>query len=122
MKPLDKKLNKAFADYIKARDPRCIICWNPTTDCAHLFAGRHASTKWDERCAFGTCHTCHMAQHQDKPSILRDVVIERYGEERYDFLLRLNNMGKRWTEDEKKELLQGLTQKDIWICVRKAEP
>ncbi len=108
MKSIDIRLDKAFRDFIKRRDPRCVVCGRQTDHCAHLFAGRHASTKWDTRCAFGLCVGCHTSQHQDKPSLLRDWFIETEGQSLYDVLTRLNNMTARWADEDKRNLLTEL--------------
>ncbi len=108
MKSLDRRLTAAFGEFIRKRDPACVICGDAPTECCHLFAGRRAGTRWDTRCAFGMCHRCHMSQHQDRPHLLRDYAIDRYGQEVYDSLLRLDHKVMRWSESEKRDILKGL--------------
>ncbi len=105
MKNIDRRLTEAFSAYIRKRDPRCVVCGNAPTECAHLFAGRHNSTRWDTRCAFGLCHFCHMSQHQDQPDMLKNFFLDRYGQDAYDGLVRLNNTVVRLTDEQKKAIL-----------------
>ena len=65
---LVKKLDKAFADYVKARDKRtCQWCGNSPQrpQCAHIYPRRHVRTRWEDYNAITLCAYCHRQWHSD---------------------------------------------------------
>lgn len=78
--------DKAFSEYIRARDPRCITCGAPTSDCSHIFRRHHHSTRWLETNAVGQCRRCHMIHHNGTESYLLDVVRYKMGGIRFEEL------------------------------------
>lgn len=59
-----KELDKAFSEYIRARDGKCMQggnCNGPLT-CGHLITRSNYSTRWDEGNAFGQCSGHNFSQ------------------------------------------------------------
>ena len=93
-----KKLDKAFADYIKARDGECMQaktedgkwaevhgrCNGPLT-CGHLITRSNYSTRWDEANAFGQCLS-HNLIHEHHPEYMTEWYIGKYGLDKYQQL------------------------------------
>lgn len=79
-----KAADKAFSEYIRARDPKCITCGAPTQDCSHVFRRHHHSTRWDEKNAVGQCRRCHFIHHNGTESYLLDAVREKIGVEAFE--------------------------------------
>lgn len=68
-KRLITKLDKAFADYIKARDGRKCQ-WCGKEDCvihmAHIVPRRHLNLRWDDKNGITLCYYCHYHKwHKD---------------------------------------------------------
>lgn len=116
MKPIEKKLNKAFRDYICVRDPVCLFmglrgdCAGSPTECAHILSGRHDSTRWLPQNAVGLCHICHMHQHSDEPKLLEDWFKAEYNEMIWYAMFRLHNQAVRFTQDELEDHLKWLKE------------
>jgi hypothetical protein len=85
-----KLADKYFSLYIRARDPKCVTCGAPTSDCSHVFRRGHHATRWDENNAYGVCRRCHFIHHNQTESYLHDKVIKILGRTRYD------EMRTRW--------------------------
>jgi 5-methylcytosine-specific restriction endonuclease McrA len=82
--------DKAFAEYIRARDPQCVTCGKPTSDCSHVFSRAHHATRWNEFNAFGQCRACHFKHHNQSESWLLDYARRRMGQKQYE------NMRELW--------------------------
>lgn len=78
--------DKAFAGYIRARDPKCITCGAPTSDCSHVFRRWHHATRWDPSNAVGQCRRCHFIAHHGSESYLLDAVRARMGDAAFEEL------------------------------------
>lgn len=87
-KLLVKKADKAFGDYIKARDPYCVVCGtteNP--QCGHLFTRMYYSTRWNENNAFKQCCGCNLRHEYDAYPFTK-YFLDRFGVAGYDELHR----------------------------------
>jgi hypothetical protein len=95
------KADKAFADYIKARDGRCVTCdLNLPLDCSHVFRRGHYSTRWDEVNAYAQCRRCHMIHHGQTESYLHDYARAHMGKANYEALRDEWNKVTKWTMEE----------------------
>jgi len=66
-KKLVKNLDKAFGDFIKARDNyTCVLCGSKERiQCGHLFTRASYSTRWNELNAHAQCASCNMRHEYD---------------------------------------------------------
>lgn len=76
--------DKAFSEYIRIRDPKCITCGAPTSDCSHIFRRHHHATRWSETNGVGQCRRCHMIQHNGTESYLLDAVRNKMGKKQFE--------------------------------------
>lgn len=87
-KSLVRTLDKAFGDYIKARDGRCVCCGETDPaklQCGHLFTRAAYSTRWVESNAYCQCSSCNL-RHEYDPGELTEYFLERNGAEGYQAL------------------------------------
>lgn len=81
------KADKAFADFIKARDGRCVTCGSTKNlDCSHVFRRWHQATRWNPANAYAQCKRCHMIHHKGSESYLLDEAKKRLGETAFNAL------------------------------------
>jgi hypothetical protein len=85
-----KKANKAFSDYIRARDKwTCYTCGRSVTpqtgDAGHLISRYWAATLYDETNVHCQCKKCNMLHEVDSEPYRRRF-IEDYGQAAYDML------------------------------------
>ena len=89
-----KALDKAFGDYIKARDGRCFTqdgsCGGPL-QCGHLISRTNYSTRWREDGAFGQCRNHNLA-HEYHPETMTAEYIKRFGAEQYEKLVFISKL------------------------------
>ena len=85
-----KAADIAFSLYIRARDPYCVTCGKPISDCSHVFKRDHYSTRWDENNAYGQCRPCHFRHHNQSESYLLDYARVLMGKRAYE------DMRARW--------------------------
>ncbi len=85
-----KAADKAFSLYIRARDPQCVTCGKPTSDCSHIFRRGHYGARWDEHNAAGQCRRCHFVHHNQTESYLHDYARGWLGKKQYE------EMRDRW--------------------------
>ena len=78
--------DKAFSDYIRARDLKCVTCGKPTQDCSHVFRRGHHAVRWNEWNAYGQCRACHFRHHYQSESWLLDYARRRVGQEQLESL------------------------------------
>jgi hypothetical protein len=82
-----KAADKAFADYIKARDKRCVTCGSTDRlQCSHVFRRWHHATAWDESNAYAQCSACHTFHHRQSEAIFLDWARAKLGNKKYDDL------------------------------------
>ena len=86
-KQLVKKLDDVFAEYIRLRYPKCVICGKEPSQCGHVITRSAYSIRWDERNAFGQCRGCNMV-HEYRPYIYYDWYINNFGAEAFAELVR----------------------------------
>lgn len=87
---LVKAADATFSLYIRARDPHCVTCGQPTEHCSHIFRRGHRATCWDENNAVGQCARCHFIHHNQTESYLLDYAKGKLGKKRYE------EMRDRW--------------------------
>ena len=114
-KAVVKQLDKVFADYIKARDKRCVQstktepCKAPLT-CGHLITRANYSTRWDEGNAFGQCAS-HNLTHEHHPEYFTTWYIERFGAQSYQLLVAKSKQPSRLKTAELVVLIEYYRQK-----------
>lgn len=110
LKVLKRKAWQAIAAYIRRRDPFCVTCGNPTTDCGHY---RHNSERsqalggnalwYDERNLNGQCTRCNCFQSGalDRYALFLE---EKHGKGILQELNKLYLTPKKWTREEIEKL------------------
>jgi hypothetical protein len=102
----EKKLDKAFSIYIRNRDGKCLRCEKKENlQCAHIFSRTSRATRWEDDNAVCLCYSCHMFWAHKNPVEFTEFVKTLLGEVRYQNLRTLAKSIKKWTEQEKLELL-----------------
>ena len=104
-----RALDKAFGDYIKARDGVCVICGtDKNLTCGHLFTRAAYSTRWNPNNAFCQCSSCNL-RHEYDFYPLDSYARARHGNEAIDELhvvhktpmkfktYQLEEMARYWT-------------------------
>lgn len=65
-KTLVRALDKAFSEYIRARDGKCVTCGSKSNlTCGHLFSRVSYSTRWNPKNAFCQCWACNFKHEYD---------------------------------------------------------
>lgn len=111
-KGIDKKLDVAWSRAVKLKaGGMCEYCGKGTTlNSHHIYSRSKASTRW--ALSNGVClcvahHTFSSVFSAHKtPTEFTDWIREKRGEEWYDLLREEANNFKKYTKDEKEELLQ----------------
>ena len=114
MTPKSKAINKAdkeFSLYIRARDPKCVTCGEPTTDCSHIFRRTHLATRWDENNAVGQCRACHYYHHNQTEATLLNFARKKLGAKRYEDLLERWGALSNWKPYQIEEITRYYKQK-----------
>jgi hypothetical protein len=105
-KSLVRQLDKAFGDFIKARDKRCVTCGAvENLQCGHLFSRVAYSTRWDEKNAFCQCRSCNM-RHEYDPGPLTVYFLERFGPDVYAELHRKHKTLVKYSDSILSMLIQ----------------
>lgn len=114
---LKAKLDKEFSLYIRLRDSKpygythfkCPTCGRilpfEKADCSHYFSRRSNATRFDEDNCMAECSYDNRfnAEHLHK---LREALIKRIGEQRFQLLEWKHNQTKQWTDFELQELIK----------------
>lgn len=114
---LKAKLDKEFSLYIRLRDSKpfgykyfkCPTCGRvlpfEKADCSHYFSRRSMATRFDEDNCMAECSFDNRfnAEHLHK---LREAVIRRIGEKRFQILEWKHNQTKKWSDFELQELIK----------------
>lgn len=112
-----KKLDAVFSMYIRLRDSKpygykyfkCPTCGRvlpfEQADCSHYFSRRSNSTRFDEDNCMAECRYDNRfnAEHLHK---MREALIKKLGEERFQLLEWKHNQSKKWSEFELKALIK----------------
>lgn len=112
-----KKLDAVFSMYIRLRDSKpygykyfkCPTCGRvlpfEQADCSHYFSRRSNSTRFDEDNCIAECRYDNRfnAEHLHK---MREALIKKLGEERFELLEWKHNQSKKWSEFELKALIK----------------
>jgi 5-methylcytosine-specific restriction endonuclease McrA len=86
------KLDKAFSEYIRARDGyRCVTCGtvgrekDGVIQCGHLFTRASYSTRWSDENAFAQCRGCNL-RHEHDAAPFTMFYLNRFGQVAYEKL------------------------------------
>lgn len=106
-KSLVRMLDKAFSDFIKERDKRCVCCGETDAEklqCGHLFTRAAYSTRWDERNAYCQCSSCNL-RHEYDPGTLTYYFLQKHGAAGYQALHSDHRIPKKYRDAELQELI-----------------
>jgi len=112
---LIKKADKAFSDYIRARDKYvCQTCFkiltNKNAHCSHFVGRMNMNTRFEELNCICQCAEENIFKEGSKPQFA-EYLINKYGAE---IIKKLNDQGKiyrKWTAPELKELIKFYKEK-----------
>lgn len=112
---LDRQLDDLCSKIVAKRaNYVCEYC-RSDYDCSphHIFSRRHKSTRWDSRDMIYLCAKHHTGDsysaHQSKE--FSEIWIKNYiGEKLYNELEQKSNQIKKWTKQEKKDLVKELKE------------
>ncbi len=85
------KADDYFSKWIRARDPRCFFCTNPSIQNSHFRGRGHSSTRYDPENCDGICGGCHLRHEGDKAGLYQTLKIKQLGKKRFDLLMRKAN-------------------------------
>lgn len=111
---LTKKLDMWFSRYIRMKGAdscgttQCVTCGKldhfKSMHASHFASRRHMATRWDERNVHVCCPRCNVFESGALDEYSR-FILDTYGRETFDELLRLKHMTKKFTRDELNELI-----------------
>jgi len=106
-KTLVKKADKAFSNYIKARDGyRCVVCGSTNRVAAgHLLSRVAYSTRWDETQVFAQCSSCNFL-HEQNPGPFTAWYLKKFGADKYLDLEQRYRLTRKWKDWELEELIK----------------
>lgn len=106
-KLLVKKADKAFGDYIKARDHYiCVVCGSKEfISCGHLLSRSAYSTRWDEVNCHGQCRSCNY-KHESYPGPFTSWFLKKFGAQKYLDLEQRYWQSRKWKDWELEELIE----------------
>ncbi len=109
---LIERLDKVFADYIKARDNyTCVVCGSKQNiQAGHLITRVNYSTRWDEMNCFAQCRSCNF-MHEYRPEIFTLWFIEKYGQETYEKLVQKSRMIVKYKNRDLEALIEYYKQR-----------
>ena len=113
---LIKKAQKAFNDYIRARDRNqlCISCNKPLNakfDAGHYFnANNHWSVRFDENNVHGQCVTCNQFKHGNLLNYQIGIQ-QRIGADQLINLHAIAHETKKFSRDELREIISKYKEK-----------
>ena len=95
MTSLRKKLDKVFAEYVRARDGNvCYTCGQPGNQAGHFFSRNHFSVRWDETNVHCQCVRCNLTLGGNVHAYIPKFV-EQYGRQAYyDLQIKANTIAK----------------------------
>lgn len=112
---LIKKVDAAFSHFVRKNhadengNVKCYTCqkvmhWKEA-DAGHWIKRGHASVRWDERNVKPQCQRCNhfLDGAQDAFAV---ALLQEYGPETLEELMRLKHTAKKWTMYELRELLE----------------
>jgi hypothetical protein len=112
---LIKKLDKLFSRYVRQKHANqggwvsCVTCgqampWEES-QAGHFVKRGHHMVRWDEQNVHPQCPRCNLYLNgaQDEYAAY---ILNTYGKETLDRLLRAKRQSKRWTMAELRELLE----------------
>lgn len=102
---------KAFSEYIRARDGRCVTCTTGEAQQAgHFIDGRHNAVLFQERGVHGQCYHCNVGLKGNK--IQYWLFMERtYGREVIDELITESQQTVQYKEFQFKEIEEKYKEK-----------
>lgn len=107
VKGAKEKAWKAFARFVRSRDPRCITCGAQTTEAGHFLHNSDKTNKklggnelwYSEENVNGQCGVCNR-HHSGRGAIYGVRLTEIYGSEILPSLYLKFRTGKKWTIPE----------------------
>lgn len=113
-KGLVKKLDDAFALYVKERDGAvCVTCGRTITSkqdwhAGHFIGRTRFSLRWDPKNVHSQCgYVCNKVK-RGAPKEYALAILDRYGVEEFRRLMRLKQVDRKFTRPEIEELIAAL--------------
>ena len=104
-KSAKNKLDKIFAEYIRCRDGRCVVCGSVNhLQCGHYLGRRKLSTRWDEENCNCQCAGCNM-KHNENAVPYTKIMIQKYGKAIVEKLDAKYNENIKYKEYQLQEMI-----------------
>jgi 5-methylcytosine-specific restriction endonuclease McrA len=111
---LVKKLDRVFSRYIRLKNAdetgtvQCCTCgkllhWGDS-HASHFVSRRHMSVRFDERNVHVCCPRCNVFEHGALDDYSK-YIIETYGMETFNELLRLKRVNMKWLRSDLEEMI-----------------
>lgn len=112
---LRNRLDKVFSKFIRKRDSdqdgnaKCVTCprvlpW-VEMQCGHWIKRQHAGTRWHELNCAAQCAVCNL-YNSGRQDVFAGVLLEKYGADVVQELLRLKVEGKKHSRAELMNLIE----------------
>ena len=118
-KKLEKKLDKAFSEYIRFRDTRggfgrCVSCGAykdyGQLDAGHFINRKWRATRWHEDNVHAQCIPCNRFSEGDAAGYAL-YMLDRYGRDKVDYLRSLSRTTAKFTDSEGELMLLDFKKK-----------
>jgi 5-methylcytosine-specific restriction endonuclease McrA len=107
-KTIEKRLDKAFSDYIRKRDTKdgygkCCSCGRlkpySELDCGHFINRKWRATRWHEENSHAQCIACNRFGESDAGGYAL-FMLDKYGREKIEYLRALSRETAKFTDIE----------------------
>ena len=106
---LEKDLDKAWSEYVRARDRICQKCGGSGSISAHhAFGRRHRTTRWDVINGVGLCYPCHIHWAHRDPAGFAVWFENHVGRDQYNRLAGVHNQIVKNNAEDLVSILEGI--------------
>lgn len=108
---LEKALDKAWSEYVRARDKNCQKCGGHSTIAPHhAFSRRHMATRWDVSNGVGLCYPCHIHWAHRDPAGFTVWFKEHVGHYVFERLAEAHRQVTKFTTEDLERMLSDIRQ------------
>jgi hypothetical protein len=110
-KSLVKAADRAFSQYIVARDKKCVCCGSTRNlQCGHLFSRIAYSTRWNSLNSACQCARCNM-NHEGDALPFMDYMVAKHGRDKIDELHTLYHQPIKYKDYQLEEIARFYREK-----------
>lgn len=108
---LEKRLDKAWSEYVRNRDSSCQKCGGfGTVSAHHAFGRRHLSIRWDVINGVGLCYPCHIHWAHRDPAGFAVWFENHVGIDQYSRLSEVHCQVAKHTIDDLERMLENISR------------